>query len=373
MKQLGIVGGGQLGRMMAVPAAQLGFDVTVLDPTPNSPAGQVATQVVGDFKDAEAVRSFGAGKDFLTFEIELAHAEVLSELQKQGVAVNPDPATLAIIKDKLKQKEYLQKLGVPVADFRKVESRPDLETAAADFGYPFVLKSRAGSYDGRGNARINTEKDMDEALEKLGSTGLYAERFVAFKKELAIMVARGSDGTLATYPLVESVHERDILQHILVPASVEQAVEEKAAAFAQTVISHFDGAGVFGIEMFLAESGEVMINEIAPRVHNTGHFTIEANRTSQFEQHIRAVTQLPLGDTSMQVPAAAMVNILGEREGPAEVKGLERALDIPGVSVHIYGKAQTKVDRKMGHITAVADTADTALVAAQTARKSITI
>jgi 5-(carboxyamino)imidazole ribonucleotide synthase len=371
--RIGIVGGGQLGRMMTTPAKKLGFTVNIIDPTPKSPAGQIADmEITADFKDGNAIRQLGEISDFLTFEIELANSKILEELESKGVKVNPSAKTLEIIKDKFKQKEFLTKAGIPVADFMKINTRNDILKAAKTFGYPFLLKTRFDAYDGRGNAVVKDENQIDMALERLGGKKLYVEKFVPFIKELAVIVVRSIKGEILTYPVVETIHKNNILHYLLSPASVDKKISDKATRLARRTMEQLKGAGAFGIEMFLTKNGEVVINEIAPRVHNSGHHTIEANKTSQFENHIRAITGMTLGPTD-QIKPAVMINILGERTGKAAPHGIEKAEKISGVRVHIYGKLETKPERKMGHITAVAETTDEALEKAKLARSYITI
>ena len=373
-KRIGIVGGGQLGRMLAQAARGMGFTTIVLDPTPRGPAAQVADrELVGDFKNADAVRELAKEVDLLTFEIESANAEALHELAKQGMPVHPSAQTLAIIKDKLAQKTFLRKAGIPVADFMGVESVEDIHAAGKKFGYPFLLKARFDAYDGRGNALIKSISDIEEGMKKLEGRKLYVEKFVPFSKELAVVAVRGMSGEVATYPVVETIHRNNICHIVIAPAQIPQEAQVRAGKLAAQVLEKLGGVGVFGIEMFLAKNGDVLVNEIAPRVHNSGHHTIEACDVSQFENHIRAVTGLDIGSTRMKVPAAVMVNILGERSGKAEVTGLEEALKIPGVAVHVYGKLETRPERKMGHITATGKTVEEALEKATRARKHITI
>src|SRR5258708_3595587 len=389
---IGIVGGGQLGRMLAFDAKRMGFTVRVVDPTPNSPAGQVVDeQVLGDYVDKAAIRKLAEVSDYLTFEIELANAVLLDELSAKGLQVNPSAKTLTLIKDKLSQKEFLQKAGILVAEFANViasnseaipkrlappiasVARKDVISAAKDFGYPFLLKARFDAYDGRGNVLIRKEKDINAGLEKLKGRKLYVEKFVPFVKELAVIVARNAKGEIATYPVVETIHKNNICHIVIAPAQVSPQIKNQAKRLAIKTMRHLKGAGVFGIEMFLTKDNKVLINEIAPRVHNSGHYTTEACVTSQFEQHIRAITGMPLGSTAMRAPAAVMVNILGDRVGKAEVTGMEKALSIQNVFVHIYGKSETKPERKMGHITVVGESVEEAMKKARLARKYISI
>jgi 5-(carboxyamino)imidazole ribonucleotide synthase len=372
--KIGTVGGGQLGRMLTVDAKRLGFWVTVIDPTPGSPAAQVgAEQIVAPLTDETATRQLASLSDFLTVEIEHTNTTVLRELRETGVRVNPSPETLDILRDKLAQKQFLQSAGIPTADFVAVNDRGDILEAAREFTYPFVVKSRFGGYDGRGNAVISSEEAIDTAMRRFEGQPLYAERFVPFQKELAIMLARSMSGDIATYPVVETIHRNSICHTVLAPAPIDRKAYVQAEELGKVIMQHLKGAGVFGIEMFLTEDSKVLINELAPRVHNTGHYTIEACITSQFEQHVRAITALPLGETDMIVPAAVMVNILGERQGIAQLNGLTDALSVPNVGVHVYGKANTKPERKMGHITAIANNLEEAQRNAQLARTLISI
>lgn len=372
--RIGIVGGGQLGKMMAFPAKSMGFTVTVVDPTPDSPAGQVVDeQILANYNDAEATKELAKVSDFVTVEIEHINTDTLQKLADKGIAVNPSPKTIEVIKNKFAQKEFLTNAGIPVAPYAAVANKTEILAAAKKFGYPFLLKARFDAYDGRGNALIKTENDITEALERFGDRELYVEQYVPFEKELAIMIARGSNGEIVPYPVVETIHKNNILHLTIAPARVDKKIADKAKNFAIKTMKHLHGAGVFGIEMFLTKDNEVLINEIAPRVHNSGHYTIEACETSQFEQHIRAITGLPLGKPDMLVPAAVMVNVLGERTGPVNVQGMEDVLAIPGASIHIYGKKETKPERKMGHITVIGDKIEDIIKNALQARKALRI
>jgi 5-(carboxyamino)imidazole ribonucleotide synthase len=366
-KTIGIVGGGQLGRMMAPAAKSLGFDVIVLDPTPQSPAGQIADQqVVGDFSDYQTVKKFGANLKVLTFEIESSNAKALIYLKKHGKQIHPTPHTLDLIKDKLKQKSFLRSRNLPTAEFLEIKTQTDIQKAVRQFGYPLVLKARFGAYDGRGNVVIHSAAQTLSAMKKLSGRKLYVEKYIPFVRELAIMVARDIRGNLATYPLVETMHKNNICHTVVAPAAIDSKLSAVARRIVEKTVSELRGVGVFCIELFQTPNS-ILINEIAPRVHNSGHYTIEACYTSQFEQHIRAITGLPLGDPSLKVPAAAMVNLLGERLAKANLSGLKKALSLNHVSVHIYGKKQTKPDRKMGHVTVVGQNQKSTLKTAQLA------
>lgn len=372
--RIGIVGGGQLARMLAFEAKRMGFIVTVIDPSPNSPGGQVCDeQIVASLDDEGAMGTLSKKSDFITIEWELANDKILQRFVDKGVTVNPSPRTLRMVKDKLSQKRFLSDNGIPVPEFAEVGSISDIKNMSERLGYPVMLKARFGGYDGHGNALLTSAAGIPAAMMKLGTRDLYLEGLVRFKTELSVMAARDVHGNIAVYPVSENVHINSILHTTIAPARVSARVRKKANSVALSVMRHLEGAGVFGIEMFLDKRGNVLVNEIAPRVHNSGHYTIGACATSQFEQHIRALTGLPLGSTEMLVPHAAMVNILGNRNGLAKVAGLEKALSIPGVSVHIYGKKDTRTGRKMGHITATGRTAEEAIKRATSARNYISV
>ena len=375
MKQrIGIVGGGQLGRMLAQAAHKLGFFVTVLDPTPGSPAGLVAdAQIIGSFKDKEKIFELADVSDFITFEIESANKDALEELVTCGVVVNPEPRVLQIIKDKFEQKVFLSTYDIPVAPFALIDSVEDCIKQGEIFGYPFLLKARFDAYDGRGNYVVKSVHDIEKAFEKLSPSPLYAEQFVQFIKELAVVSARGMDGEIISFPVVETIHKNNICHIVRSPAPVSFEIIQKAKILAEHVIGVLGGIGVFAVEMFLTGDGEVLVNEIAPRVHNSGHHTIEAFSMSQFEAHIRAITGMPLVEPVSLSEASVMVNILGEREGEALISGDFQSEDDVGGRVHIYGKLQTRPERKMGHITVLADTLEEAEERALGIRNSLEI
>lgn len=372
-KTIGIIGGGQLGRMLTLAAKPLGFHVVVIDPTPNCPAAQVgAEEITAALDDKEALTHLADLSDYITIEIEHIDVDALTEINTLNKPINPLPATIKIIQDKLWQKQLLLTAGVPIADFRMLESKADAEKALREYG-AMLIKTRRGAYDGRGNMVAKNSKDIEEAFKLFKDRELYVEKFVSFKKELAVIVARGHDGSIRTFPVVETIHKHNICHEVLVPAPISEEATQQALKLADQTAKLLKGTGVFAIEMFLTNQNEVLVNEIAPRVHNSGHLTIEACRTSQFEQHVRAITGLPLGRTDLVVPAAVMINILGERDGKVDVQGLEEALRQPQVSAHIYGKSPTKVERKMGHITATGNSVSQARKRARRARKKLVI
>ncbi|KZN24204.1 5-(carboxyamino)imidazole ribonucleotide synthase [Haladaptatus sp. R4] len=353
---LGVVGGGQLGRMIAEAASPLGVELIVLDPTPDCPASLVARdQIVGDFDDEDAIRELAKRSDALTFEIELADPDVLEAVGEEfDVPVHPDPATLRTIQDKLVQKRALQDRGIPVPDFRQVDSREDLLEAGEEFGYPMMLKARRGGYDGRGNVPVEDEDDVDNAMSQV-SGELMVEEFVPFERELSVIAVKGDD-EVATFPVGENVHEDEILRQTVVPARTSDEVRERAEEVAREVLSALSGRGTYGIELFEREDGEISVNEIAPRPHNSGHYTIEGALTSQFEQHARGVLGYPLGATTLR-GSIVMSNILGDVDEPepADLSGVEGVLSTPGASFHWYGKHNVRPLRKMGHVTLVGD------------------
>jgi 5-(carboxyamino)imidazole ribonucleotide synthase len=371
---IGIVGGGQLGRMLTEAALPLGYHVIVLDPQANCPAVQVgAEQIIGDLYDQYAIKRLAEKSDFLTIEIEHVNADALQVAADNGVPVNPTAKTIHIIEDKFKQKEFLAAAGLPVADFVAIDSLNDAQTALKHFSGKMLLKTRHGAYDGRGNRLVTSTDELSKAYADFNGRPLYAERFVSFTKELAVMTARSLDGQIAVYPVVETIQARSICLEVLAPAPVAESLQKKTIELAQGVSELFEGGGVLGIEFFLSDDGQVLVNEIAPRVHNSGHYTIEACVTSQFTQHIRAITGMSLGSTAMQVPAAVMINVLGERDGPTRVRGVEKVAQIPYTTVHLYGKSPTKIDRKMGHITAIGQNLEEAKLRAEQVRKDLDI
>ncbi|MEF8870675.1 MAG: 5-(carboxyamino)imidazole ribonucleotide synthase [Haloarculaceae archaeon] len=353
---LGVVGGGQLGRMLGEAATPLGIDLVVSDPTPDAPAAPVASeQVVGDFDDAETIRAVAEQSDYLTFEIELADPDALERVSEEtGTPVHPHPETLRTIQDKLVQKDRLSDAGVPVPDYRRVDSAADLRSALDDLGYPGMLKAREGGYDGRGNVPVESPDDVESAFEAIDGPAM-VEAFVDFERELAVMGCRG-DGERDTFPVTETIHREEILRETVSPARTDEDTRERARDVAHDVLDVMDGRGVFGIELFETTDGDILLNEIAPRPHNSGHWTIEGCHTSQFEQHARAVTGLPLGTTEQRDPTVS-ANILGdvEKRQSASLSGVEDALATERLGFHWYGKREVYNLRKMGHLALVGD------------------
>ncbi|WP_222919717.1 5-(carboxyamino)imidazole ribonucleotide synthase [Natrinema sp. SYSU A 869] len=359
---IGVVGGGQLGRMLAEAAAPLGVEVVVLDPTPDCPAAPVARdQIVAGFDDEAGIRELAARADVLTFEIELADQDVMDRVSEEtDTPVHPKPSTLETIHDKLVQKRELEDAGVPVPPFREVDDAADVRAAIDDYGAPVMLKARTGGYDGRGNVPVESKAEADEALESVAGPAM-VESFVDFEREVSVIAVKGND-EIETFPIGENVHEEEILRETVVPARSSEAITERAHAVARDVLEVMDGRGVYGIELFETTDGEVLLNEIAPRPHNSGHWTIEGAQTSQFEQHVRAVLGWPLGSTALRSPTV-MTNLLGDvsEERPAQLDDLDEILETPGANLHWYGKRQARPLRKLGHVTLSADDADASI------------
>lgn len=364
--RLGIVGGGQLAKMIAMAAAPFGCEVVILEKSADFPAQSLETHsLVGDWDDAENLLALAELVDVVTLENEFVSSDALGALEEKGYTLFPSTATLRSVQDKLHQKETLSSAGVPVARFGEVATRDDIRT----FGLPVVLKSRFYSYDGKGNATVRTPDDIEDAWGRLDgdNNALYAEEFVPFEAELAIIVTRSPEGAVAEYPVVETVNKDHICHVVRAPAGVAGSTSERVRELAKLAVQAIDGVGSFGFEFFLLRDGTVLLNEVAPRVHNTGHYTIEATECSQFENHVRAVLGWPLGSTEMTSPSAAMVNLLGIAEGSGTPNGLAEALAVPGAHVHIYGKSRSARGRKMGHVTALGPDARSALSVAQAA------
>ncbi|KAJ7595074.1 phosphoribosylaminoimidazole carboxylase [Mycena floridula] len=365
-KVVGILGGGQLGRMLAASASLLNIPVVVLEVGDHAPAKQILSldsqklsHIDGSFTDPEKIRQLAAQVDVLTVEIE--HVDVSALESLQNIEIHPSPSTIRIIQDKFLQKQHLLARGCPVSTFIPVEStHQSIKNAADALGLPLMLKSRTLAYDGRGNYVLHgvSDSEITAATSALGARPLYAEKWVPFAKEIAVMVVRAVDGETRSYPAVETVEKENICHLVFAPLRSRNATSlgTRAQAIAEAAVKTLQGAGVFGVELFLMQDGTIFINEIAPRPHNSGHYTIEACETSQYENHLRAILSLPLGSTALKVPSAAMLNLLGRSSSLDEIIAVtDAALKIPGASIHMYGKAECRKGRKMGHITLVAE------------------
>ncbi len=369
-KRIGIVGGGQLAKMTALSGLQLGCDVLVLERKSEGPAVNLASHsFVGDWDNPDDLIKLAEHVDVVTLENEFVDANSLSELEKAGHTLFPTSKSISLVQDKYIQKQTLEKAGLPLSPFRKIESREDIVEVAKDFHWPLVIKARRNGYDGKGNATVNNVNEIDAAWDKLDGDKrtLYAEAFCPFVSELAIIITTSRSGETAAYPLVESV-QRDHICHIVrAPAPVSAEITARATDIAKRAVTAIGAIGSFGVEMFLMEDDQIIINELAPRVHNSGHYTIEACVCSQFENHVRAVMGWPLGSTEMVRPAAVMINLLGQGHGSGQPTGFNEALAMPGVHVHIYGKELSMPGRKMGHVTALGETLSEAEQIAQAA------
>ncbi|MBI2119822.1 MAG: 5-(carboxyamino)imidazole ribonucleotide synthase [Elusimicrobia bacterium] len=378
---VGIIGGGQIGKMIAQEARRMAIEIVVLDPTPHCPAATVATkQIVADFKNQNAIRELAESCDILTYEIELGDTEILKTLEIEGFKIFPAPETLRIIQDKFLQKQYLKTYGIPVPEFFEILSREHLAECISQVHFPAILKLRKDSYDGRGNFTLKQIDDLSSLLHTHSLNGnltqrkYMLEKFVPFIKELSVMVARNFEGEIQAYPVVENIHDDHMLKMTIVPAQISKAIIEQAQRIAKRAIESLNGVGVFGVELFLCANGELLINEIAPRPHNSGHYTIEACDHSQFELHLRSVLNLPLVPPLLLSPCA-MLNIIGEGEDehPYTIEGIKDVLKIPGVKLHLYGKKYLKKRRKLGHLTILAPTVEEALEKAGKAQQLIKV
>ena len=346
--RLGVLGGGQLGRMLIQAANDLNIHIHCLDPDPNAPCSEIAHSFsCGSLTDFNTVLNFGSDKHLITVEIENVNVEALAELEKKGVKVFPQPNVLKLIQDKGLQKEFYLKNNIPTAAFELIPSKAEL-LLKTDF--PFVHKLRTGGYDGKG---VKIISNLSEAEQSFDAPSVIEEK-IDFQKELSVLVARNEKGEIKTFPLVECEFnpEANLVEFLFSPADVSPEIELKAKEIASQLIGKLNMVGLLAVELFLTKSNELLVNEIAPRPHNSGHHTIECCTTSQFSQHLRAILNLPLGDTSL-IQAGAMINLVGEKEfnGPVIYDGLENLLSIPGVFPHLYGKEISKPFRKMGHIT----------------------
>ena len=351
-KTLGVLGGGQLGRMLIQSAIDFNINVHVLDPNPQAPCHAIATQfTAGSLTDFDTVYAFGNTCDLLTIEIENVNTEALRKLRDEGRPVYPEPEVIELIQDKRAQKQFYREHAIATAGFVLTNTRADLAQHVDRL--PAVHKLGRAGYDGRGVQKLHSEADLPQGFDQPG----LLEDLIDFEKEIAVIVARNARGQVTTFPVVELVFhpEKNLVEYLFAPAQLSETTRQRADQLARTVIERLNMTGLLAVEMFVTPAGEVLVNEVAPRTHNSGHHTIEANVTSQFEQHLRAILNMPLGSTATKTPAA-MVNLLGEDgyEGAARYEGIDAALTTEGVSVHLYGKNTTKPFRKMGHVTVVA-------------------
>lgn len=356
--RFGILGGGQLGRMLIQEAVNYNINVSVLDPDPHAPCKDLTGRFVcGSLNDFDTVYAFGKACDVLTIEIEHVNVDAMEKLEAEGVQVYPQPALLRLIQDKGLQKQFYREHGIPTADYVLVENKSGIAAHAAEF--PFMQKLRKGGYDGKGVTKLGNPGDLSGAFDAPS----VLEKLIDFEKEISVIVARSTNGETKSFPVVDMEFnpEANLVEFLFSPAAVPPAVEEEAQRIARTVAEKLGIVGLLAVEMFLTKDGKVLVNEVAPRPHNSGHQSIEGNFSSQYDQHLRAIFGQPLGATGIVMPSV-MINLLGEKgyEGDAVYEGLDTVLQLEGVYVHLYGKKITKPFRKMGHVTVLAKTMEEA-------------
>jgi len=350
METIGVIGGGQLGRMFALDAKRMGYGVITLDPVPHSPCGQVSDeQIVARYDDFEAIDELGRRADIVTYEFENIAIESVERLENDGYNVTPGSGVLRITQHRLLEKRFVRSCGIPVAEFEQVDTAADIDRVEKAVGYPAVFKTVRGGYDGKGQWVVRDREQARLAVEAAAGAQLIAERFVPFICEISVICTRNSRGDVVTYPVAENVHDRGVLFMSIVPARVDPGVARRAEEFARTIARKLEIVGTFCVEFFVGNDGTVLVNEIAPRPHNSGHYTIDATPCSQYEQHVRAICALPLSPPQL-LRNAIMVNILGTGEGD-HLAGIEELLANPAVVLHLYGKKHAVNRRKMGHFT----------------------
>lgn len=357
IKRVGVIGGGQLAWMMAGAAKTLGIELVIQTPHTTDPAVAFASEtILAPIDDATATAKLATRCDAITFENEFINLEALMPLQEKGICFHPRLEALAPLLDKYHQRCYLRDLGLPVPKFAALEE--NIQAAIDQFSFPLVLKARRHGYDGQGTFIIENRESLEATLEKLGENPLLLEEFVPFERELAVIAARSITGEVVVYPVVETQQEEQVCRRVLVPAEVDFSVTTAIEAIARTLLDRLQVVGLFGIELFLTSAGKILVNEIAPRTHNSGHFTIDACHTSQFEQHLRAVCNLPLGNPTLHCGAAVMVNLLGyEHSHDDYLTKRQQLAQLPNSHVHWYGKTESRPGRKLGHITLLLDKA----------------
>ena len=366
VKRVGIIGGGQLAWMMAEAAAKLDIQLVVQTPSEADPAVAIAHHTIfAPIADASATADLASQCDLITFENEFVDLPALQTLEQQGICFRPALSSLEPLLDKLHQRAYLQNLGLPVPQFANVTEAVRAEILRADtiaalqLEFPLVLKTRRHGYDGQGTFILRDLPSLRVTLERLQNVPLLLEEFVPFERELAAIAARSVGGEIAIYPIVETQQENQVCQRVFAPADLSKTVVAQVEAIAHTLLDSLQVVGVFGIELFLTPTGKVLVNEIAPRVHNSGHFTLDACATSQFEQHLRAVCGLSLGEVRMTAPAAVMVNLLGYESSTSDYQEKrDRLAAISQAHVHWYGKTESRPGRKLGHVTVLLDECD---------------
>lgn len=369
--RLGILGGGQLGRMLIQEAINLNISCSVMDPDANAPCRHLCENFVhADFRNEDAVYSFGKECSMITVEIEHVNTQALLRLEAEGIPVFPQPGLLQLVQDKGLQKEFYNAQGIPTAPFKLVNSKDELVKSIQK--YPVMLKLRKGGYDGKGVMKLKSAEEIQHVFD-----GTYVvEEMIDFAMEIAVIVSRNVKGDISSFPVVEMEFnpQANLVEFLCSPARIDSSMKNKAEEIARNVIEKMKLVGVLAVEMFVTKQGEILVNEVAPRPHNSGHQTIEGNITSQYAQHLRSIMNLPLGDTSTVRPAV-MINLLGEagHDGEAVYRGIEEVLSWPGVYVHLYGKKITKPFRKMGHVTITAEKLEDAIALARKVQATIKV
>ncbi len=362
---VGILGGGQLGRMLANAGSAMGYRFVALDPTPDCPMGQVSRQITAAYDDEAAARELAAQCDVITYEFENVDAGVAAMLTKEAY-VPQGSALLHTTQHRLREKRAIEAAGATVAPYREITSVESLAQAVSELGLPAVFKTATGGYDGKGQWVIRSTDEIEEAYATLSKAGteLVLEQFISFQKEISVIAARSSNGEIKAFPAAENIHVNNILHLSIVPARIEASVAEEAERLAVAIAEGLGAVGLIAVEMFVTEDGRLFVNELAPRPHNSGHYTMEASKTCQFEQHIRAICGLPLGDAGLLTPVV-MVNVLGQHVEPtvARLSMRDEAAEDLGVTskLHLYGKKDAVKGRKMGHVNVLADSTDAAL------------
>jgi len=357
---IGIIGGGQLGKMMALAAKAMGFQIIVLDPVPDCPCGQVADeQIVGAYDDLQAMKELAVKSDVITYEFENIDATTLKWLTEHAY-VPQGTELLKITQDRIKEKAAIQSAGVEVAPYAVIEEIEHVHLSINDMGLPAVIKTARGGYDGKGQVVIRTPEDLLKAESLIEQGSCVLEKWIEFEKEISVIITRNSQGEIAVFPVAENLHRNNILHQTIVPARISKDVEEKAIVEAEKIANAFHLVGTLAVEMFVTKDEKIYINELAPRPHNSGHFSIEGCETSQFEQHIRAIANWPLAQTSLLKPVV-MVNILGEHQAQL----FDKIPDLKDWKIHLYGKKEAKLHRKMGHVTLLRDKVEEAIAEAE--------
>ncbi len=373
--KLGIVGGGQLGKMLAMDAKRMNMKIVILDPNSECPASSIADSlIIGSFSDEEKIYELSKDVDIITYEIELANSKALENLEKKGFLVYPSPNVLKIIQNKYRQKKFLQENGISIPKFDLIVSESQLEKLCTEYGFPVMLKACEDSYDGRGNFLIKDKDQIKTAFSLFENRQCMIEEFIPFKKEISIMIAKNPSGEISAFPVAENIHKDNILYLTIVPAQITKDIEFKANELAVKTIEALKGVGIFGIEMFVDKNDNVLVNEIAPRPHNSGHYSIESCSISQFEQHIRAILNYSMPKPKLISPAV-MVNLLGppDKEGIYEITGINKLFSISGVKLHLYGKKNTQHHRKLGHVTVLLNDDENPLKVAEDVAKFVNI